>query len=224
MEPRNLNRPSYVLAAALGIVAIVDALNALTGMQTAQACYGNICGGGNNGWFTDLVTSGVCAAFVALLLMRPHLYVFAAVVGWSFIAFLANFVLRHTPGVDTLATYRMAAYFLALVVAGVLVVVEGEKWYRAEMAKRPVAPVVQPQPQPWAGQPWQGQYPGAPMAPGAPVPQGPAQWGGPSGYPVPQQQPQYAPPAPPAPPAPAVSPAPPAAPAASTPPPVQDQK
>jgi len=142
MNPRNLNRPSYVLALLLGVLALVDAENALTTMQNT-ATLGSMAsmgGGTNAGWVVDLLTSGVCAALVALLLMRPHLYVFVPVVGWALLAFLANYIMRHTPGLDTLATVRMTLYFIVLVIGGVLVAFEGRDWLEVAMAKRRTAP------------------------------------------------------------------------------------
>ena len=154
MESRNLNRPSYVLALLLGFMAIVDAGNALVGMQTGEFCTAfssaAVVGCGNSGWFIDLFTSGVSAALLALLLMRPHLYVFTAVVAWSFLAFGANFLMRQTPGLDSLATVRMTVHFVIFVVAGVLLIVEGQKWLEAERAKRPVAPAIAAMPV-WTG-------------------------------------------------------------------------
>jgi hypothetical protein len=177
MESRNLNRPSYVLALLLGFVAIVDAANALIGMQIGEICTGlsssSLVSCGNSGWFVDLLTSGVSAALVALLLMRPHLYVFTAAAAWSFLAFGANFVMRHSPGLDPIATVRMTTHFVVFIVAGVLFIVEGQKWLEAERAKRPVAPALQAMPV-WTGAGWvipyappNAQY-GAPAAPAAP--------------------------------------------------------
>jgi hypothetical protein len=225
MEPRNLNRPSYVLALLLGFVAIVDAVNALLGMQSSELCSGASSTCGNPGWFIDLMTSGVSAALLALLLMRPHIYVFTAVVAWSLIAFLANFVMRHSPGIDTVATARMAVYFVTLIVAGVLFVIEGRKWLDAERAKRPVvlaAPVVPV----WTGTGWSVAYAAPPAAPyAAPVsPQPPfgSPWMPPAAPTAPYASPlapqppfvpapPFAPPAPPVPPAPEAAPAPPEA-------------
>jgi hypothetical protein len=161
MESRNLNRPSYVLALLLGFIAIVDAGNALVGMQTGEFCTAfssaAVVGCGNSGWFIDLFTSGVSAALLALLLMRPHLYVFTAVVAWSFLAFGANFLMRQTPGLDSLATVRMTVHFVIFVVAGVLLIVEGQKWLEAERAKRPVAPAMAAMPV-WTGAGWVVPY------------------------------------------------------------------
>ena len=66
LADRNVNRPSYVLALLLGVVALVDAFNALSGMQVIDPCAGlsNTAGlhcGTNAGWFVDLLTSGICA-------------------------------------------------------------------------------------------------------------------------------------------------------------------
>jgi hypothetical protein len=140
---RSLNRPSYVLALLLGVIAIADAGGALLAMQTPGFCSGqNLLGSGcgsNAGWVIDLGAAGISAALVALLLMRPHFYVFAGTVGWAALAFVANFALRHSGTLDAVATYRMTAYFLVLVVAGVLLVVEGKPKWDAERARRPVA-------------------------------------------------------------------------------------
>ena len=140
---RSLNRPSYVLALLLGVVALADAGGALLAMQTPGLCSGNSFSGlgcgSNAGWVIDLVAAGISAALVAFLLMRPHLYVFGATVGWAALAFISNFALRHSGTLDAPATYRMTAYFLVLVIAVVLLVVEGKPRWDAERAKRPVA-------------------------------------------------------------------------------------
>jgi hypothetical protein len=135
MIPRNLNKPSYVLALLLGVISLVDAANALTAMQNTP-----VMGSTNAGWVVDLLTSGVCAALVTLLLMRPHLYVFVPVVGWALLAFLANYIMRHTPGFDSLATVRMTLYFVLFVIGSVLVVFEGRDWLEVSMARRRAAP------------------------------------------------------------------------------------
>jgi hypothetical protein len=142
MNPRSLNKPSYVLALLLGVLALVDAANALTTMQNTPTIgnFSSTAGGTNAGWVVDLLTSGVSAALVALLLMRPHLYVFVAMVGWALLALLANFIMRHTPGVDWLATVRMTLYFVVLVIGGVLVAFEGRDWLEVAMAKRRSTP------------------------------------------------------------------------------------
>ena len=140
MQPRNLNRPSYVLALLLGVISLVDAANALTAMQNTGSFGGGIGGGTNAGWVVDLLTSGVCAALVALLLMRPHFYVFVAMIGWALLAFLGNYIMRHTPGFDSLATARMTLYFVTLVIGGVLVVFEGRDWLEVSVARRRAAP------------------------------------------------------------------------------------
>ena len=143
MQPRNLNRPSYVLALLLGVISIVDAANALTAMQNTGSFGGGIGGGTNAGWVVDLLTSGVCAALVALLLMRPHFYVFVAMIGWALLAFLGNYIMRHTPGFDSLATARMTLYFVTLVIGGVLVVFEGRDWLEVSLARRRTPPTPQ---------------------------------------------------------------------------------
>jgi hypothetical protein len=179
LADRNVNRPSYVLALLLGVVALVDAFNALSGMQALDPCAGlsNTAGlhcGTNAGWFVDLMTSGICAVLVALLLLRPHLYVWFPIVLWSFLAFLANFVMK-AKGFDSIATVRMAIYFVVFVGAGVLTLIDGQKWVSDKWARRPTA---------WQGQPYPAQY--AAQPPVAPPPAPPA--------------PPAAPPAPPAPP------------------------
>jgi hypothetical protein len=144
MNPRNLNKPSYVLALLLGVLALVDAANGLTAMQNVGSIGNFSTGGGTNaGWVVDLLTSGVSAALVALLLMRPHFYVLVPMVVWALLALLANFIMRHTPGVDWLATVRMTLYFVVLVIGGVLVVFEGRDWLEVAMAKRRSAPTPQ---------------------------------------------------------------------------------
>ncbi len=140
---RSLNRPSYVLALLLGVIAIVDTGSALLAMQTPGFCSGSSLSGvgcgSNAGWVIDLGAAGISAALVAFLLMRPHLYVFGGTVGWAALAFIANFALRHSGTIDAPATYRMTAYFVVLVIAGVLLVVEAKPKWDAERAKRPVA-------------------------------------------------------------------------------------
>ncbi len=140
---RNLNRPSYVLALLLGFLAVVDAGTAVLAMQMPSFCspynLGGLGCGSNSGWLIDLGAAGISAALVAFLLMRPHLYVFGATAGWAVAAFVANFALRHTSGIDTTATYRMTVYFVVLVIAGVLLVVESKPRWDADRAKRPVA-------------------------------------------------------------------------------------
>jgi hypothetical protein len=163
LADRNINRPSYVVALLLGIVAVADAANALAGMQAADPCGGlpSVAGincGTNAGWFVDLMTSGICAVLVALLLLRPHLYVFAPVVAWAFLAFLANYVMKGN-GFDGLATLRMAIYFVVFIGAGVLLTIEGQAWLAVKWARRPVAS--------WIGQPYPGQF-AVPPAPAAP--------------------------------------------------------
>jgi hypothetical protein len=145
-------------------------------MQALDPCSGlarvsSVNCGTNAGWFVDLMSSAICATLVVFLLLRPHLYVIAPVAVWSFVAFMANFFMK-SKGLDVLATGRMAFYFLVFVGAGVLLVIDGQSWIMVKWARRPGA-------QPWAGQPYPGQYPPQP------------------GYAVPPQQ--VAPPAPPAP-------------------------
>jgi hypothetical protein len=57
-------------------------------------------------------------------------------VAWAFLAFMANFIMKSR-GFDGPATLRMAVYFVVFVGAGVVLVIDG---------------------QPWAGQPYPGQY------------------------------------------------------------------
>jgi hypothetical protein len=163
LADRNINRPSYVLALLLGIVALLDAVNALTGMQAVDPCAGvaatataGLHCGTSAGWFIDLMTSGICAALVALLLLRPHLYIFAPTVAWAFLAFIANFVMK-AKGFDQLATIRMAIYFVVFIGAGVLLIIEGQKWAAIRWARRPM-------------QPWAGQYPPGYTPPPPPPP------------------------------------------------------
>jgi hypothetical protein len=174
LADRNINRPSYVLALLLGVVALIDAFNAIQGMQVIDPCAGlsNTAGlkcGTNAGWFVDLMTSGICAILVALLLLRPHLYVFAAIVLWAFLAFLGNFIMK-AKGFDAIATYRMAIYFVTFVGAGVLTIIDGREWVSDKWARRPTA-----QMQPYPGQPYPAQYapPPAPPAPPAAPPAAP---------------------------------------------------
>jgi hypothetical protein len=170
LADRNVNRPSYVLALLLGVVALVDAFNALSGMQAIDPCAGlsNTAGlhcGTNAGWFVDLMTSGICAVLVALLLLRPHLYIWFAVVLWSFLAFLGNFVMK-SKGFDSIATLRMAIYFVVFVGAGVLTIIDGQKWISDKWARRPAAQL-------WQGQPYPVQYAQPPVAPPPPPPAAP---------------------------------------------------
>jgi hypothetical protein len=159
LADRNINRPSYVLALLLGAVALVDAFNALQGMQAIDPCAGisNVSGlhcGTNAGWFVDLMSSAICAVLVTFLLLRPHLYVFAPAVLWAFLGFLGNFIMK-SKGFDALATFRMAIYFVVFVGAGVLLIIDGQKWLAEKWANRPMP-----------GQ-YQGQYQ-APPPPAAP--------------------------------------------------------
>ena len=165
LADRNINRPSYVVALLLGLVAIADAVHALIGMETGDPCAGiskttGIVCGANAGWFVDLLTAGICAVLVTLLLLRPHLWVFAIAVLWSFIAFLANFVMKGKGG-DNLATFRMASYFLVFMIAGVLTIIDGQEWLAAKWARRPAG-------QPWYGGPAQPQIAPPPAPPAAP--------------------------------------------------------
>ena len=166
LADRNIYRPSYVVALLLGIVALLDAANGLSAMQAVDPCAGLAASataglhcGTSAGWFVDLMTSGICAALVALLLLRPHLYIFVPTVAWAFLAFIANFIMK-AKGFDSLATVRMTLYFVVFVIAGVLLIVEGQKWLEVKWARRPAA-------QPWAGQPYQGQFAPPPPPPPA---------------------------------------------------------
>jgi hypothetical protein len=145
MNPRSLSKPSYVLVLLLGVLALVDAGNALTTMQNTPtiANFSSTSGSTNAGWVVDLLTSGVSAVLVALLLMRPHLYVFVPMVGWALLALLANFIMRHTPGIDWLATVRMTLYFVILVIGSVVVAFEGRDWLEVTIARRRTTPTPQ---------------------------------------------------------------------------------
>jgi hypothetical protein len=99
---------------------------------------------------------------VALLLLRPHLYIWFPIVLWSFLAFLANFVMK-AKGFDSIATVRMAIYFVVFVGAGVLTIIDGQKWISDKWARRPSAP--------YQGQAYPGQF--APVAPPPPPPAAP---------------------------------------------------
>jgi hypothetical protein len=160
LADRNINRPSYVVALLLGLVALADAGNALVGMQAIDPCAGlssvsSFNCGSNAGWLVDLMTSGICATLVALLLLRPHLFVFAPTVAWAFLAFMANFIMKSR-GFDGLATFRMAVYFVVFVGAGVVLVIDGQTWLAMKWARRPMAQPMMGQL--WAGQPYPGQY------------------------------------------------------------------
>jgi hypothetical protein len=152
MVTRNLNRPSYVLALLLGFVALVDAANGFITMQIPDVCrsVSGLClgstGNANAGWLVDLGAAVVSAALLALLLLRPHLYIFAATFGWSTLAFLTNLAMRHSVyGPDAIATVRMTVYLLVAVMAAVLVVVEVQVNKEAE---KEAAAAVQPAPPP----------------------------------------------------------------------------
>jgi len=125
LEDRNIKYPSYVLALLLGIVALTDASHGLALMDA----------GGSAAWFIELLTAGVCAALGVLLLMRPHLWFFCAAAIWSLVGFCANFIMKMKQG-DTTAIERMGIYWVVLVGACVLIVVEGFKWYQV-WSKRP---------------------------------------------------------------------------------------
>jgi hypothetical protein len=169
---RSLNRPSYVLALLLGVVALVDAGSALLAMQMPGFCSGSSFSGAgcgsNAGWVIDLGAAGISAALVACLLMRPHLYVFGGTVGWAALAFVANFALRQSGTIDAPATYRMTIYFVVLVIAGVLLVVEGKPRMDAERARRPVAQMPLGWPQAGYAAPT-APYPPPPTAPYPPT-------------------------------------------------------
>jgi hypothetical protein len=172
LADRNINRPSYVVALLLGLVAIADAWNALSGMQVTDPCAGlpasvtaTLHCGTNAGWFVDLMTSGICAVLVALLLLRPHLYIFLPTVLWAFLGFLANFIMKGK-GFDQLASERMAIYFVVFMLAGTLLVIEGQAWLAVRWARRPVG--WQGQPYPYPGQPQFAPPPAPPAAPPAP--------------------------------------------------------
>ncbi|HEX7611336.1 MAG TPA: hypothetical protein VF371_01090 [Candidatus Limnocylindrales bacterium] len=201
---RSLNRPSYVLALLLGVVALVDAGSALLAMQIPGPCSGNnfsgVGCGSNAGWVIDLAAAGISAALVACLLMRPHLYVFGATVGWAALALVANFALRHSGTIDAPATYRMTAYFVVLVIAGVLLVVEGKPRWDAERATRPVAQM----PPGWPNTGYAAPTAPYPPAPTAPYPPAQMRYSAPPPYfvaPVPAPAAPAAPPLEPAAPA-----------------------
>jgi hypothetical protein len=165
LADRNINRPSYVLAFLLGAVALLDAVNALNGMQTT--CASGINCNTSAAWFVDLMTSGICAALATFLLLRPHLYVFVPTVLWAFLGFVANFIMK-AKGFDTIATARMAVYFVVFVGAGVLLIIEGQKWLSEKWARRPM------QYQQYPGQPYPGQFQQPQFAPPPPPPPAPA--------------------------------------------------
>jgi hypothetical protein len=165
LEDRNIKYPSYVLALFFGIVAYHDAMH---GLQLMDA-------GGSAAWFIELMTAGICTVLGVLLLMRPHLWFFCAAAIWSLIGFCANFIMKMKDVPDSAAETRMTFYWIILVGACVLIVVEGIKWYEV-WSKRP-RPM----------QPWQGQYP-----PGYP-PQMPPQYAPPPAPPAPPAAPPAAP-------------------------------
>jgi hypothetical protein len=140
VNARNLNRPSYVIALLLIVVALVDAGTGLTNMQS---------GGGDPGFVVDLGACIVSAALVALILSRPDLDSLGLVVVWSLVAFSANLLLRRTGnGVDPVATVRMAIYLITAVTAGILVAVEYDgRWIQLPArAPAPVTPAAPPAP------------------------------------------------------------------------------
>jgi hypothetical protein len=150
MESRSLNRPAYVIALLLGLVALEDAGNALITMQMPNLCQQFSIGscGTNSGWIIDLGAAIVSAGLLALLLMRPHYNVLLATFGWAAVAFVANLAMRHSSsGPDAVATFRMTIYLLVAVIAAVLVIVEYMVRAEADRAAAP-APVNSPLPAP----------------------------------------------------------------------------
>ncbi|MGD0862425.1 MAG: hypothetical protein ABSA21_06640 [Candidatus Limnocylindrales bacterium] len=114
MVTPNLNRASYVVALLLGFLALVDAANGFIRDQNVYSTTGGA------GWMVDVGAAAIGAGLLAALLIRPHLYVFGAVVAWCAVAFAANLALRSSGGLDSMATVRMTVYLVAGVVAVVL--------------------------------------------------------------------------------------------------------
>jgi hypothetical protein len=149
MGTRSLNRPAYVLALLLGLVAIEDAGNGLLNMQMPPLCRQyplgiNVdCSASGSGWLVDIGAAIISAALLALLLLRPNFPVFAATLGWAALAFVANLAMRHSEnGPDTIATFRMTIYILAAVIAAVLV--SAEYLAQTDAERRAAAPAAPP--------------------------------------------------------------------------------
>lgn len=184
-EDRLIKYPAWVLALLLGILALSDAMNAMTLKQAPDAGWG---------WLVDMLTAAVCTVFVTLLLLKPHWFWFAGVAIWSFVGWCANGIMTA----DTLDTQRMVLYFVAFVMAVVVTGIEIGQLYPAWSAKRAARAAAA-----WQQMAPPGWVPGAPM-PGAYPP------GYPAGYP--QAAAPAMPAAPMAPPPPAAPVAPPAPP------------
>jgi hypothetical protein len=158
LEDRNIKYPSYVLALLLAYIAFIDAGHGL-GMQT---------GSDSGAWFLELASSAICTVIATLLLTRPHLWFFCAAAIWSLLAFLGNFIMKLK---DTTPIQRETIYWIVLVGACVLIVIEGFKWYQV-WSKRPrpmyqYPPGYPPQVPQYAPPPPPPAPPAAPPAPPA---------------------------------------------------------
>lgn len=151
MGSRSYNRPSYVAAILLIVVALIDAIKGLNDLQVPDVCKNvtTACGANaNSGWYVDLGTAAISIGLATLLLLRPERLVYAATAGWAAVAFLANIVGRHsavgysfygqTSG-DTLATFRCADYLLVFVIAGILFAFEWQAYMLASAAEKAAA-------------------------------------------------------------------------------------
>jgi hypothetical protein len=157
MGSRSYNRPSYVAAILLIVVALIDAIKGLNDLQVPDVCK-NVkegCGvAANSGWYVDLGMAVIAIGLATLLLLRPERLVYAATAAWAAVAFLGNIVGRHstadysstifipffgTPSGDVLATFRCAVYLLVFVIAGILFAFEWQAYMLASAAEKAAA-------------------------------------------------------------------------------------
>jgi hypothetical protein len=157
MGSRSYNRPSYVAAILLIVVALIDAIKGLNDLQVPDVCKNVKTGCGlaaNTGWYVDLGTAAIAIGLATLLLLRPERLVYAATTGWAAVGFLANIVGRHStadytgtlsipffgqPSGDVLATFRCADYLLVFVIAGILFAFEWQAYMLASAAEKAAA-------------------------------------------------------------------------------------
>jgi hypothetical protein len=124
---------------ALGLIglAVTDAVIAILNFQTSDIMRSSDLSGvlgllglqgtsdaSNGGWIIDLGAAAVSMGVATLLLLRPDRLVLASAGVWAAVAFLANLVTRKSGSFDMAVTYRCPVYFLVLVAAVVLLVVE----------------------------------------------------------------------------------------------------
>ncbi len=147
MSTQYLNRPGYVIAILLAVIALEDAAYGLINMQT-PACNSLLLPNqpgcpGNTGWLVDLGAAVVSAGLLAAVLLRPQLPVFAAILGWSVVAFVANRAYKNSAtGVDAVATLRMTIYLVTASVAAIPLIAA---WLTllSSPAPQPTAPVAE---------------------------------------------------------------------------------